>query len=404
MEANVKCIIRHTKARDIYWNGFNIPTNEEISMNLSDAIRLSRVFNVEIDYGERIPYNPDLWKKNKIFGFTGDADKKSGFGNCTVNMIKYSSHYGYDVRWVGRGFDVSELSYLSSNEILSDMAMVWHEQPNDKWDNTIFDKNIAIVPFETTRIPFSWVNRINKFDAIFVPCEQNIKMMKDSGISIPIELIHWGVDENLFYPLEREPKEKFTFGTMGSLSIRKGTDILVEAFQRAFPLREYPDVELICKTSHNFYPFNVKDPRIQVRMLAVEHDDLIRDFFKKVDVFVFPTRGEGFGLPPLEAMATGIPAIVTDWSGPVDYMNDEVGWSIPYKMSYAKDFSEKLYKEDCGEWAEPDIDILVNLMRYTYENRDEVKKKGKVAAEYVKKEWLWKDKIKMFFDALDKHL
>jgi glycosyltransferase involved in cell wall biosynthesis len=35
------------------------------------------------------------------------------------------------------------------------------------------------------------------------------------------------------------------------------------------------------------------------------------------DAFVLPTRGEGWGLPILEAMAAGVPAIATNWSGPV---------------------------------------------------------------------------------------
>jgi glycosyltransferase involved in cell wall biosynthesis len=230
-------------------------------------------------------------------------------------------------------------------------------------------------------------------------------MMIDSGVTVPVEIIHWGVDTDKFFELERRSDGVFTFGTMGALSIRKGTHILVEAFERAFPTEQ--DVRLICKTSNRHYPFMNKDKRIEVQMGPVTHEELVDQFFKRVDCFVFPTLGEGFGLTPLEAMATGIPAIVTGWSGPEDYMNDEVGWRIEHTMDEAKEFSDPrtgVYKEPCGDWAIPQIDHLVSLMRYAYEHQDEVKAKGKRAAQYVREEWTWDAQIGLFEDALNKHL
>ena len=139
-------------------------------------------------------------------------------------------------------------------------------------------------------------------------------------------------------------------------------------------------------------------------MTPVDNSELMSNFFKKVDCFVFPTRGEGFGLTPLEAMATGMPAIVTNWSGPCEYMNSDVGWLLDYTLVPAKDFTETVYKEECGNWAEPSFDQLVQIMRYAYEHRDEVKQKGKAAAKYVRENWTWKKKIPMFHEALEKHL
>ncbi len=97
-------------------------------------------------------------------------------------------------------------------------------------------------------------------------------------------------------------------------------------------------------------------------------------------------------------------AIVTGWSGPMEYMTPEVGWLIDYAMVPATSFTEKVYKEECGDWAEPSKDHLVKLMRYAYEHQDEVKEKGKAAAKYVQENWLWEQKIPMFIEALEKHL
>lgn len=394
-----------SKGREVLFEGKWYPMGKPIDVDFSTSVRMRRDLHAIVPYTKHA-YDPDIWRKKKNATFIADIDTNSGWGNVGLNLIKYSSRFA-NFSLVGKAYNVRDSYVLTAGQRPIEMgsAAIWHEQPKAEWMLTPFSKNIAIVPFETTLIPPSWVPRINSMDAILVPCEQNKQMMIDSGITIPIEVIHWGVDPQKFRELERRDDGVFTFGTMGALSIRKGTNILVNAFERAFPTET--DVKLICKTSNRHYPFMSKDKRIEVQMGPVSHDELMNEFFKRVDCFAFPTLGEGFGLTPLEAMATGIPAIVTGWSGPVDYMTPEVGWSIEHTMDEAKEFSDArtgVYKEPCGQWAIPSIDHLIYLMRYAYEHQDEVKAKGKVAAEYVRQQWTWGSQIHLFEEALNKHL
>jgi glycosyltransferase involved in cell wall biosynthesis len=401
-EEKVQIIINNNKYRSVFWGDRFYDTGVPINVSISDALRLSHLFNVKCSFPYK-EYNSNWWKNNKTFGMRADADSLSGYGNCTVNLIKYSEKSGCDVRWIGRGINVPEFAYLPKKPVPLDIAMVWHDQPRNTWLESPFQKNIAITPFETTLIPSSWVPKLNFMDAVFVPCKQNIEMMRNSGVRVPIELIHWGIDETKWYPIERN-NNVFTFGTVGALSERKGFSILIQAFEKAFP-SSVKDVRLLLKTSFNgMPPIPVKDDRIITHFMSVSNDILIDVAIRQIDCGVFPTRGEGFGLVPLELMATGIPVIVTGWSGPLEYMNEEIGWILDYKMVPADIFSNEIYKEYCGDWAEPSIDDLVDKMRYAYNHQDEVKEKGKKAEEYVKQNWLWKDKIKMFIDALDKHL
>lgn len=394
--------IENSKAASILNEGKFYDTGKPIELTFSEAIRLSRSANVRAVY-DRVEYDPSLWKEEKFINFFGDIDGVSGFGGVSQALVKHSAP-NIQTALVGNMYGVRDQTIFSAKnrQLNQKGAMIWHDQPREPWLYSPFPKNIAILPFETTRIPRSWTGKLAYFDAIFTPCKQNIDMFRDSGVTIPIELIHWGVDETKYYPLERKPKEVFTFGHMGALSIRKGTDVLIEAFTEEF--QKEKDVELICKSSFPNYPFDNKDKRIKVHLSTWPHQDILNMFFAQIDCFVFPTRGEGFGLTPLEAMATGVPSIVTGWSGPLEYMTPETGWLIDHKMVPAKNFSDIIYKEDCGDWAEPSKDHLKALMRYAYEHRNEVRAKGLAAAKHVQENWLWKQKIAMYCNALEKHL
>jgi glycosyltransferase involved in cell wall biosynthesis len=396
-------IVKILNDRDaaVFLDGKFYDCNKEIDLEFSEAVRISKVYPIDLRITNASQYDSTLWTKNKEFGFTSHVDLTSGWGKVTFNIIKQSADKKPALVGRSSGIMDADISKALKRELKQEGVMIWHEQPNNKWLNSPFAKNIALVPFETSLIPASWVGKINRMDALITYSSHCVQMFKDSGIRIPIELFHLGVDFTEFYPLERD-NDVFTFGHMGSLSVRKGTDLLVKAFSEAFPNGE--NVKLICKTSNTMYHFMTKDKRIEVQMGPISHAELIETFWKKIDCFVWPTRGEGAGLPPVEACATGIPAIVTNGTGQSDYFNEKMGWALDYKWVPATDFSKNVYKEDCGDWMEPDYQQLVNYLRYCYTHQDEVKKKGLEAAKYVQENYTWEKGIKEFWDSLEKHL
>lgn len=394
--------IKKGRESSILYDGRFYDTGVPLDLSFSEAIRLTRVADIDAKY-DSVPYDPRLWKEERFFNFMGDVEQVSGFGGVSFNLLKYSTPE-YKVSLVGRTMGVKDQDVLScrNRPVLQTGAMVWHDQPREQWLYSPFRKNICIVPFETTVIPRSWIGKINGFDALLVPCKQNIEAFRNSGVKIPIELIHWGVEPRAFHPIARAPERLFTFGSMGFLTERKGTDLLIEAFREAFPTER--DVRLILKTSAPVWKFPFSDSRIKLQMGQVTHQELMLDFFAEIDCFVFPTRGEGFGLTPLEAMATGVPAIVTGFAGPLEYMTPETGWLLDYKLARASIFTDEIYKEECGDWAEPSKEDLIAKMRHAYLHQQEVKEKGEAAAKYVQENWLWHQKIGMYHEALAKHL
>jgi glycosyltransferase involved in cell wall biosynthesis len=79
------------------------------------------------------------------------------------------------------------------------------------------------------------------------------------------------------------------------------------------------------------------------------------------DCFVSLHRSEGFGLGPAEAMSLAKPAIVTNWSGNVDYMTADNSIPIDYQlMQLGQDYGP--YKAH-QHWAEPDLDQAAHWMK-----------------------------------------
>ena len=95
--------------------------------------------------------------------------------------------------------------------------------------------------------------------------------------------------------------------------------------------------------------------------------EAVRDMYAGADVFVLPTRGEGWGLPIVEAMAMELPVIVTNHSGPTEYLTD------------ANSFPLRIDGVDNG-YAMPSVKGLMEHMRTCAENPELARAKGLRAA------------------------
>lgn len=80
----------------------------------------------------------------------------------------------------------------------------------------------------------------------------------------------------------------------------------------------------------------------------------VTSLIEACDCFVSLHRSEGFGLGPAEAMSLGKPAIITNWSGNVDYMTGDNSIAIDYELvKLGQDYGP--YKAH-QSWAEPDLE------------------------------------------------
>jgi len=251
---------------------------------------------------------------------------------------------------------------------------------------------------ESTFVPGETIDQINRCVTLqYVPCAQNVRVFQECGVRVPIKVLHHGVDGERFPLLERNPHEVFTFGTFGELSPRKGIDVLIRAFQNEFKPAE--PVRLLMKSVSPAAAYQTDDARIQFITGFMDREGLL-ELLREMDVFVMPSRGEGFGLCGLEAMSTGLPLIATNWSGPADYLDPAVSFPLNYRLVDAQGIQAH-HMRFYGLWAEPDYEHLRHLMRWAYEHPTEAAIKGRAAARRVHQNWTWDRVAKQFQQDLD---
>jgi glycosyltransferase involved in cell wall biosynthesis/GT2 family glycosyltransferase len=262
-------------------------------------------------------------------------------------------------------------------------------------------KNFLHIDWDTTKAPKQWVEKINKYISKVYPSSEFVKdVFEKSGITVPMEVIRHGVRTDRFPFVKRNNRGKYTFLTCGDISRRKGTDALIEAFQVAFP--DNKDVKLVIKSNHDLDWGKIKlpkDDRIEVITERYAHEDFLK-LYKSASCYVAPSRAEGFCLPAVEAMSTGLPTIIHNWSGMTSLCNDKYNFPISSSdfMKAEATFYPSEYG-DIGDWRNPDIADLAEKMRYVYENKTAAKRIGEKSSEWVAKEFNWDDQVrKMWFD------
>ncbi|MGG0814451.1 glycosyltransferase [Paenibacillus alvei] len=266
----------------------------------------------------------------------------------------------------------------------------------------VFYKNegrykIGYTMLEVDGLPQDWVRQCNRMDEVWVPSSFNAETFRNSGVHVPIHIVPLGIDPNYFNPGIRGFRfsEKFTFLSVFEWGERKAPAELLRTFANEFA---NDDALLICKITN-------KDPQVDVRAelrrLNLKHVDskimiiynqtipsyLLGSLYRSVDCFVLPTRGEGWGMPILEAMACGTPVIATDWSAQRDFLNDQTGFPIRVKGMVPAVAKCPYYTG--FQWAEPDFEHVASMMRHVYENREAVKERSGEIAQQVLSQWTW---------------
>jgi glycosyltransferase involved in cell wall biosynthesis len=254
----------------------------------------------------------------------------------------------------------------------------------------------VILPWEYGDAPIAWVDRVRReVDLVVVPSAYVKDGYARSGIPAgSIEVVPNGYDPERFRPdgprFELPGQAGCTFLFVGGTIWRKGIDVLMSAWRCAFTPDD--DVQLVIKDfgADTAYRTSSKSDAVRVFAqmdgIAPVHylgerlsPDALPALYRAADVLVHPYRGEGFGMPILEAMACGVPPIHTSIGPSQEFVGADEGWAVAAcRVPIPPDPEWPLvgpgYAHEC------DISALVTALRAAAADPAERARRGAAAA------------------------
>jgi glycosyltransferase involved in cell wall biosynthesis len=261
--------------------------------------------------------------------------------------------------------------------------------------------NVLHTYWELPRAPAAWVPMLRGVDEIWAPNEfvrNAFRNVFPGAISIVPPCVV--IDETAVYPGRRElGLDDRRFYYLFSFDYyshpeRKNPLGVLKAFQDAFRKGD-ENVGLIIKSTGApaHYPPEINqrmqaamevDPRIKIFDRTMARQEVL-GLIQSCDCYVSLHRAEGFGLGMVEAMNFGKAVIGTDFSGSMDFLNEQTGFPVSYELRPIQP-NEYVWAEG-QSWAEPNHQKAIELLKLVFEYPQLGKKKGDYARTFVRQRY-----------------
>ena len=266
-------------------------------------------------------------------------------------------------------------------------------------------------PLKRTLQHFLWKSSLHTADCVISNSDIADVMLKAIGVTRRIEVIPNGVNLQRFRPTSSEYDRRIVRQKLGlecdadlvlyvgSLTERKGVDVLIRAWPKV--AERFPKARLLLvgpvgkemyqRTHSPDFQFKIEQEIAQSqygsRILLTGKVDNVEDYYRASDIFVFPSRREGMPNAVLEAMASGIPCILTPFLGLSDafgHANEQYNLADRTPQALAQAvialLEDQTRREQLGyhgrQWAEAHMDLDKSLYQYAMLYRELVRKQS----------------------------
>ena len=339
--------------------------------------------------------------------YIGPYKQRDGWGNAAKAYVKSlaASGVGLTIRPV----------FMNMDKKVDDCEEFrQYEKPQEKYDVVIQNVlphmfrryegvvNIGLSYFESANLQYtSWPVNINIMDRMWVTSNFECLNLKDSGVTIPIDVVPIGCDTSVyqksydFDKLDHHEKE-FKFYFIGEYITRKNVETLMIAFHREFSPDESARLVLklnkigmsnhdlfslitqniqTLKTKMNMYS-NINQYKPEIIICSRFSIEELYGLHQACDCFVVPSYGEAFCMPAFDAMAFGKAPIVGEHSSLTDFITSHTGGHVKNHEipAIAPDRALPFLYNSRDTWWQINILDLQKKMRQAFVDKDVVSK------------------------------
>jgi hypothetical protein len=264
--------------------------------------------------------------------------------------------------------------------------------PNE-WDPSAADINIGVTAgVETDICSKAWVDNVNEMDLVIVPSNHTKSVFEKAGgvktkIHVIPEYIVPAIINKKLAPMKLDLETKFNFLMFGLItghnpeSDRKNTFYGIKWMCETF--KDDADVGVVIKTSLGRMTTIDRKNTVDLLKKVIDEvrvgkyprfylshglmtDDEVSSFYRSPDIhaLVSFTRGEGYGLPLLEAAASGLPVMATRWSGHMDFLSKIRFSGFDYDIVDVHDsrIDNEVFVKG-SKWAHPRVDDVKRRLK-----------------------------------------
>jgi glycosyltransferase involved in cell wall biosynthesis len=266
--------------------------------------------------------------------------------------------------------------------------------------------------FELNRMSPGELAQLRALDIVFVASGWAKRVLTDNGVAESrVAVAPFGVDRDIFRFVEPGGRGTTVFLNVGKWEMRKGHDVLAEAFSKAFTRADDVRLELVPAS-----PFSSEEESRQWAGVYLDSPlaEKVRIFERlpsqrdvaavmaQADCGVFPYRAEGWNLDLAEMLAMGKNVIATRYSAPTEYLSADNARLI--EIDRLEDAVDGKWFHGQGQWAElgdAQVEQLVEHMRAVHRLKRAGELRANIAGRDTMARFTWDETVRRLTAALE---
>ena len=281
-------------------------------------------------------------------------------------------------------------------------AVIFNEQ--HEWSIILKARNLnillgAYIDYYTPEtVPFYWL-----YDFLLCNTKRHYSVFKSHPQAI---FIPWGTNTEIYKPIRCAPVNPgylTFFHSCGLSAWRKGTDLLIDAFQRVqgpaklFIHAQQDLAKCFIWTDGNEAKQTIDKISKDKRICLIEREVGAPGLYELGDVYVYPTRLEGIGLTIAEALSAGLPVITTNDAPMNEFVLDGCSGQLV-------NVGKKLKRFDGYFWdmSVCDVDALAKAMQHYVDIRHDIPALTKKTRDYALRNLNWQANSKILSDKISR--